>query len=232
MISASSADGADPSAAGSSTAKSPTVVILACVAQRRGPVDLIGAETSFPEIIRVPQSPTASRGTVGSWPLQSCSRPTARVPPEEAKQNGHYDHCYADGKDPPHIRGGHCDVADRHLAHKVAHLAHVLPEGIPPLTKRVRGFRSLARARGGQSCGKFASRGFGRIISCGPPELDAWQGSSSLQVYGGERAAAAPRPDGASRCHTPLRSAPSRDHVAGRRLRIQITAPRRWRPTR
>lgn len=208
MISAGAADSADPSAAGSSTAKSPTVVILACVAQRRGSVDLIGAET-IPEIVCIPQSPTASRGTVGPWSLQSCSRPTARVPPEEAEQNGHYDHCYADGKDPAHIRGGHCDVTDRHLAHKVAHLAHVLPEGIPPLTKRGRGFRSLARASAmAGAVGNSNPAALGGIISRGPPELDAWQGSSSLQVYGGERTAAAPRPDGASRGHTPPMGCP------------------------
>lgn len=64
MISASAADAAAPSAAGSSTAKSPTVVILVCVPWRRGPVDLIWAET-FPEIICIPQSPLASGGTLG-----------------------------------------------------------------------------------------------------------------------------------------------------------------------
>lgn len=81
--------------------------------------------------------------------MLSCSRATARVPPEEAEQNDDYDHCYADGKYPAHIRDGHCDVTDGHLAHKVAHLAHVLPEGIPPLTERGRVFRSLERARDG-----------------------------------------------------------------------------------
>ncbi len=64
MISASATDAAAPSAAGSSTAKSPAVVILVCVPWRRGPVDLIWAET-FPEVICIPQSPLASGGTLG-----------------------------------------------------------------------------------------------------------------------------------------------------------------------
>jgi hypothetical protein len=157
MISASAADVADPSAAWSSTAKSPTAVILVCVPWRRGPVDLIWAET-FPEIICIPQVFAASGGMLGPWCLLSCSRPTARVPPDETKQNSDYDHNYAEGENPAHSRSGHCDVTDGHLAHKVAHLAHVLPEGIPPLTKRGRGFRSLERARDGRSRGKLQSR--------------------------------------------------------------------------
>jgi hypothetical protein len=144
MISASAADIADPSAARSSTAQSPAVVILACVLRRRWPVELIWAET-FPEIIWLPQLP-GSGGTFGPWFLLLCSCPTARVPPEEAQQNSYYGHRYAEGEDPAHSRGGHGDVTDGHLAHKVAHLAHVLPdEGIPPLTGRGRGFRSLER---------------------------------------------------------------------------------------
>lgn len=157
VISASAADVADPSAAGSSPAKSPTVVILGYVPWRRGPVDLIWAET-FPEIICSPQVFAASGRTFGPWSLLLCPRPTARVPPEEAKQNGDYDHCYTEGENPAHSRSGQCDVTDGHLAHKVAHLAHVLPEGIPPLTKRGRGFRSLERARDGWSREKLRSR--------------------------------------------------------------------------
>lgn len=143
MVSASAADIAAPSAARSSTAESPAVVILARVPWRRGPVELVRAET-FPEIIWIPQQPGSGR-MVGPWFLLLCSCPTARVPPEEAKQNSYYDHGYAEGEDPAHGRGGHCDVTDGHLAHVVAHLAHVLPEGIPPLTRRGRGFRSLER---------------------------------------------------------------------------------------
>lgn len=101
VISASAADVADPSAAGSSTAKSPTFVILVCVPRRRGPVDLIWAET-FPEIICSPQVFVASGGRLGPWSLLSCPRPTARVPPGEAKQNSDYDHCYTDGENPAH----------------------------------------------------------------------------------------------------------------------------------
>ena len=158
-ISASAADIAGPSAAGSSTAKSPTVVILGYVLCRRGPVDLIWAET-FPEIIYIPhvfavKRPPASGGMLG---LLSCPRPTARVPPDEAKQNSDYDHRYTERENPAHSRSGHCDVTEGHLAHKVAHLAHVLSEGIPPLTKRGRSFRSLERARNGRSRGKLRSR--------------------------------------------------------------------------
>lgn len=157
MISSSAADVSEPSAAGSSTSKSPTAVILVCVPWRRGPVELIWAE-AFPEIVCISQSPPASGGTLGPWSLLSRSRPTALVPPDEADQNSDYDHYYADGENPAHSRSGHCDVTDGHLAHKVAHLAHVLPARIPPLTKRGRGFRSLERARDGRSRGKRQSR--------------------------------------------------------------------------
>lgn len=164
----SAADVADPSAAGSSTAKSPTVVILGYVLWRRGAIDLIWAET-FPEIICSPQVFAASGGTFGPWSLLSCPRPTARVPPDEAKQNSDYDHCYTEGENPAHSRSGQCDVTDGRLAQKAAHLAHVLSEGIPPLTKRGRGFRSLEREPAiAGAVGNFDPAALGGINLAGP----------------------------------------------------------------